>query len=383
VPRSGWLCRVGPYEAHPATEAGMGTRVHLSPRCYALYILLKYRRPVRRRKALRTLGLLLASLIVLGLTIWSTAALYIDFPVVKLRVPLIALYVLAIAVAWIASRRFSFALATAAVGFVVVLVWWLSLKPSQDGDWQPDDQNTAWATVDGDKVTIHDLRNCDYRSEQDYTCSWETRSYNLSNLKHLDLAITWWGSPWIAHPILSFDFGDQGHVAMSIETRDLVGQSYSAIRGFFRQYRLIYIAADERDVIRLRTNYRKGEEVYLFRTTATPEQARGLFRQYLDRINELHRRPEWYNALTNNCTTNIAVSAAASRDQSPHWDWRMLLNGKGDEMMYERGQLVTDGLSLPELKARAHINDAARVANDDPNFSTIIREGRPGFGGGQ
>jgi hypothetical protein len=329
--------------------------------------------------ALRTLGLLLASVVALVLAIWAIAALHFDFPVARLRFPLICIYLLAIVGAWFASRRFSVGLLTAAAGFLVVLVWWLSLKPAQFANWQADNQNTAWAEVNGDQVILHNVRNCDYRTEQEYTCSWETRSYNPSNLKHLDIAITWWGSPWIAHPILSFDFGDQGHVAMSIETRDLVGQSYSAIRGFYRQYALIYIAADERDVIRLRTNYRKDEEVYLFRTTATPEQARGLFLQYLDRFNELHQRPEWYNALTNNCTTNIAVSAAASRDQRPHWDWRMLLNGKGDEMMYEKGQLVIDGLPLPELKARAHINQAARAANSDPNFSARIREGRPGF----
>jgi hypothetical protein len=90
------------------------------------------------------------------------------------------------------------------------------------------------------------------------------------NLSGADILITWWGSPWIAHPIVSFDFGDQGHVVMSIETRDVIGQGYSAIRGFFHQYALTYIASDERDVIRLRTNYRKNEEVYLFRTTAAP-----------------------------------------------------------------------------------------------------------------
>ena len=207
---------------------------------------------MKRGKALPTLGL--ASLIVLALMLWAAAALYFDFPVAKLRLPLIALYLLAIVVVWIASRRYSSALITAAVGFVVILVWWLSLQPSQSGDWQADNQNTGWAEVNGDQVIIHDFRNCAYTTEEDYTCAWETRSYNLSKRKHLDIAITWWGSPWIAHPILSFDFGDQGHVAMSIETRDLAGQSYSAIRGFFRQYRLIYIAADERDVIRLRTN---------------------------------------------------------------------------------------------------------------------------------
>ncbi len=331
-------------------------------------------------RAFRTVGLIVASIIVFLLATWAVAAVYFDLRVAGLRIPLILAYLLLIALVWLLSGRFTAALIAAALGFVVILVWWVRLTPSESGNWQPDNEKMAWADVDGDRVTIHNFRNCNYRTEQDYTCSWETRSYDLSHLKHLDIAITWWGSPWIAHPILSFDFGDEGHVAMSIETRDLVGQSYSAVRGFFKQYALTYIAADERDVIRLRTNYRKDEEVYLFRTTATPEQARGLFIQYIDRINDLHRRPEWYNALTNNCTTNIAVSAAASQDRHPKWDWRMLLNGRGDEMMYERGQLITDGLGLPELKARAHINDAARAANDDPNFSTRIRENRPGFG---
>ena len=331
-------------------------------------------------RAFRTVSFTLATAIIVLLMIWGIAALYFDVRVAPLRFPLIAAYLLFIAIAWRLSGRFSGAVTAAALGFLVILLWWLRLMPSESGNWQPDNEKMAWADVNGDRVTIHNFRNCDYRTEQDYTCSWETRTYDLSHLKHLDIAITWWGSPWIAHPILSFDFGDEGHVAMSIETRDVVGQSYSAVRGFFKQYALTYIAADERDVIRLRTNYRKDEEVYLFRTTAGAEQTRGLFLQYIDRINQLHQRPEWYNALTNNCTTNITVSAAASQDRRPHWDWRMLLNGKGDEMMYERGHLVTDGLGLPELKARAHINDVARSANDDPNFSERIRQGRPGFG---
>ena len=328
---------------------------------------------------LRKLGLTLATVVVLLVSLWAAAALFFDFPLPVLRIPLALAYLLAVASSFIFFNRFLAGLLAATVLFVFVAAWWLTLKPSNHRQWQPDDRENAWADVNGERVTIHGVRNCIYQTEQDYACSWDTRAYDLSKLRALDIAITWWGSPWIAHPILSFDFGDEGHVAMSIETRDVVGQSYSAIRGFFRQYALIYIAADERDVIRLRTNYRKDEEVYLFRTTATPEQARLLFLQYIDRINQLHQRPEWYNALTNNCTTNIAVSAAASRDRKPNWDWRILLNGKADDMMYEKGQLVTDGLPLPELKERAHINAVARAAGDDPNFSNLIRKGRPGF----
>ena len=331
------------------------------------------------RKWLRGIAIGIALLIVLLLTTWAAAALYFDFTVPWLRVPLAIVYSLCVLAALVLRRRHGTGLAIGVAGFGLVLLWWLSLKPSQNRNWQPDDARTAWADVNGDEVTIHDVRNCDYRTETDYTCSWETRHYNLSNLQHLDIFITYWGSPWIAHPILSFDFGEQGHQPMSIETRDVVGQSYSAIRGFFRQYELIYLASDERDVIRLRTNFRKDEEVHLLRTTAPPERARELFLQYLDRINELHQQPEWYNALTNNCTTNIAVSSAVAQDRRVSWNWRILLNGKGDEMMYNRGQLVTDGLPLAELMERAHINAAARAADDSPDFSKLIRVGRPGF----
>ena len=166
---------------------------------------------------------------------------------------------------------------------------------------------------------------------------------------------------------------------MSIETRDVIGQSYSAIRGFFRQYELTYLASDERDVIRLRTNYRKHEEVYIFRTTVKPALAQKIFLDYLQRANELHAQPEWYNAITNNCTTNIAVSAAEAQDVSTRWDWRILLNGKMDEMMYEHHTLVTGGLPLPALKEQAHINAAAQAAGDSPDFSQLIRKGRVGF----
>ncbi len=269
-------------------------------------------------------------------------------------------------------------IAVGLVGFGVVLIWWLSLTPSNDRNWQPDVAQTPWAEIEGDRVTVHNLRNCDYRTETDYTCAWETREFDLSQLRGVDIFITWWGSPWIAHPILSFDFGDGKHLPISIETRDVVGQSYSAIRGFFRQYELAYVVSDERDVIRLRTNYRKGEDVYLFHSTATPEQARGLLLQYLGEVNRIHQRPEWYNALTNNCTTNIAEFSADSRKKRVKWDWRILLNGKGDEMMYEHGQLAAD-LPLAELKQRAYINPAAQAANDAPDFSARIRAGRPGF----
>jgi hypothetical protein len=328
---------------------------------------------------LRRIGLALLTVIALGLTAWATAAIHFDSPLGSMRTAGAVLYLVVVLAGMVVLRRHGLGLLIAVVGFVFVALWWFSLKPSNHRDWQPDNTETAYADINGDQITIHNFRNCDYRTEKDYTCNWETRSYDLANLRQADIFITWWGSPWIAHPIASFDFDNQGHVAMSIETRDEVGQDYSAIRGFFRQYTLTYIASDERDVIRLRTNYRKDEEVYLFRTTVPPALARKIFLDYLQRANELHAHPEWYNAVTNNCTTNIAVSAAEAQEIHTRLDWRILLNGKMDEMMYEHHTLVTDGLSLSALREQAHINPAARAAGNSPDFSQLIREGRVGF----
>jgi hypothetical protein len=181
----------------------------------------------------------------------------------------------------------------------------------------------------------------------------------------------------MAHPIASFQFADAPPICFSIETRKEVGEKYSAIGGFFRQYELIYVAAEESDVIRLRTNVRTGEEVYLYRLTISPEKARQRFMDYLATLNQLRDKPRWYNAATTNCTTSIRSQHDAS--QRAPWDWRMLVNGKGDEMMYERGAFVTGGLPFPAFRAAARINDAARQAGSGADFSRLIREGRPGF----
>ena len=313
------------------------------------------------------------------LTAWAAAALYFDFQVASLQLPLAVLYLVLMLGGFFCLRHRAIRVLILFAGFVVVAFWWFSIKPTNHRNWQPDNAHTASADIDGDHITIHNFRNCSYVTELDYTCQWETRSFDLANLTGADIFITWWGPTLIAHPITSFDFGPQGHVPVSIETRDVVGQSYSAVRGFFRQYELAYIVSDERDVVRLRTNFRKDEEVYIFRTAVRPEFARKIFLAYLQRVNELHNNPEWYNALTNNCTTNIDVSASEARDRKTVWDWRVLLNGKMDEMMYEHGTLVTGGLPLPELKAQAHINAAAKAADDSPDWSQLIRVGRVGF----
>ncbi len=328
----------------------------------------------RTQRFLRGVFRLVGWMVLFLLAGWAGAALYFDLPSPSLRTPLAVAFALAMLLAFFLLKpRWRAAVAFIA-GFLLVLCWWFTLKPSNTRAWQPDVAQTAWAEIRGDEITLHNVRNCEYATETNYTPRWETRTVRVSKITGIDIALTYWGSPWMAHPIVSFQFSDAPPVAMSIETRKEIGESYSAVRGFFRQFELTYIVADERDVIRLRTNYRQGEEVFLYRTKATPEQARARFLEYVAKINELHARPVWYNALTANCTTSIRTQRAA--DERAPFDWRMILNGKSDEMAYERGALAGT-LPFAELKSRSKINARAQVADKSPQFSQAIREGLP------
>jgi Domain of unknown function (DUF4105) len=325
------------------------------------------------------LGLALVWLVVAVLSLWAMAALYIDVRLSLLRIPLTILYAVVLVVI-LARYKLHLRSALLCFGcFCLVLAWWLSLKPTNIGNWQPDVDRPAWVEVDGDRMIIHNLRNCDYHTETDYSNCWSDRAVNLSDLRGADLFFTTWGVRWIGHPIVSFQFGDNQHVAFSIEARYKGDQAYSAILGFFRQYELIFVVADERDVIRLRTNFRKDEEVFLYRTTLGPEPARAIFLTYVDYLNQLKDHPEWYNALTRNCTTTLDKQISSEVAKPQPWNYQFLVNGTLDELLYDRGRLVTDGLSYPQLKTRAHINADAKAADNSPDFSALIRANRPGF----
>lgn len=272
-------------------------------------------------------------------------------------------------------RPFWRGLAVWGVGFIAVFIWWNSLRPSNDRQWQPDVTKLAWADVQGDRLTFHNVRNFDYRSETDFTPHYEDRVYDLSKLRGFDLFMSYWGSPAIAHTILSWDFEGSLPLAISIETRKSKGQEYSSVRGFFRHYEIIYVAADERDLLRLRTNYR-GEQVYLYRLKVTPEQARAMLMDYVATMNALVNTPEFYNALLDNCTTSIRRHVKHVDANAPRVDWRLLANGYADQMLYERGNIDTR-LPFAELRERSHINTRAKTLDQDPGFSQGIREDLP------
>jgi hypothetical protein len=324
---------------------------------------------------LRPFGRLLWWTLALAGVAWGSAALGFDSPLARpLTVLLAAAYALASLALLFAVRPRRRGIAAAGVLFAALLGWWLSLPPSNARDWQASVARPPSATLRGDQLTVHNLRNFDYRSETEYTPRWETRHYDLSRLRGLDLHVIYWGSPSIAHTILSWQFDDGQRLAASIETRPETGESYSAVRGFFRQYELYYVLADERDVIGLRTNHRH-EDVYLYRLRTPPAHARALLLDYLETVNRLAEKPAWYNAFSHNCTTTIRLHANHIGGGLP-LDWRWLANGYLDELLYETG-VVNRSMPFATLKSLSHINPRANTLPLDDNFSDAIRRGLP------
>ena len=268
-----------------------------------------------------------------------------------------------------------------AIGAYAVLclglaVLWSSLEPTNDRDWQTDLAVLAYATVDGDKVTVHNIRNFDYRSETDYTPAYYDKTFDLRELRSLDFVTSYWMGPAIAHVFVSFGFTGDDYLAISVEVRKPKGEGYSTTKGAFRQYELVYVVADERDVIRLRTNYRRDppEDVYIYRSRAPIEAERRLFLEYMRRLDALRTQPEFYNTLTTNCTTSIWINSHVDPASVP-MSWKILVSGYAPEYLYEQGSLETAGLSFPELRERAHVNARAQAADKAADFARRIREG--------
>jgi len=311
----------------------------------------------------------------LAVTAWWCLALRFRLPgPAALATTIAVAYALAVVAVLLWLRPFGRAVLLVLVSFGVLAFWWSTIRPSNQRDWAPEYAHIPYGEVEGNRLVLHNVRVFDYRSETDFTPRWEDRTYDLSRLRELDLFMSYWGSPWIAHTILSWVFEDGPPLAISIETRRTRSQQYSALRGFFREYEICYVAADERDVIGLRTNYR-GEQVYLYRLRTPPERARAILMDYLASMNALAKQPAWYNACTDNCTTSIRTHVKHVGAASP-LDWRIFANGYADQMLYERGTVDTR-IPFEELRAQCLIVPKAQAAGDGPGFSAHIREGVP------
>jgi hypothetical protein len=326
---------------------------------------------------MRILLYILLGLAVLMMTAWGAGAIYYS-PLVgeNLRAMLAGGFILATALAFILLRNRRRTLVGFLVVFAILVALFLRIPASNDRDWQPEVGVTPYATITEDLVTIHGVRNFDYRTESDYTPRWETRTYDLNKLDSVDIVAVYWAGKAIAHIMLSFGFQGKDYLAVSIETRKEKGESYSTLAGFFRQYELYYVVADERDVVRVRTTYRQPQEdVYIYRIKGRHENLRRVFLDYLKSINELRERPTYYNTLTTNCTTSILFHARVN-PESPPMSWKILLSGYVPDYLYELGRLDTTR-PFAELEKASHVNARAHGADKAATFSQLIRERLP------
>jgi hypothetical protein len=250
---------------------------------------------------------------------------------------------------------------------------WVLKHPSNHRDWSSDQAILPWAEIDGPRVTLHNIRFCTYRTAQDYDVAHYDRAFDLTTLRSVDYIVepfARWRGP--AHTFVSFGFDGPEYVAVSIEIRKVRGQSFSAWRGLFRAYEIMYVFGDERDLIKLRTNYRR-DQVYLYPLRARPEGARQLFLDMIGKANRLRSRPEFYNTLTNNCTIGLMRHINGVIKRNVPFSFRLLLPGYSDRLAYELGWIATE-LPFEEARRRHHINERALRYANDPAFSRRIRD---------
>ena len=327
--------------------------------------------------ASRFLGWLIAGIWFLFrvlLIAWATLAIYYsNLPWAWLRLGLaMAFAAFAIWALWLSrQRRMSVAFIALYLG---VVAWWISIPPSHDREWRPEVAVMPRAVIDGDRVRITGVRNFDYRTQNDFTVRYEEREVSLSHLTSVDFFVSYWSEGLVGHTFLSFIFDNAPPLSISIETRPEVGEGFNPIASLFKQFELIYVVGDERDIVGVRTNHRL-ETVYLYRLNASPDKARELLLVYLERINELADRPEFYHLLSNSCTINIIryLNAAGRKGR---FDIRHLFNGLIDSYLYHSGRVDTT-LPFDELRRRSLINEAAQAAGDGPDFSQRIRASVP------
>jgi hypothetical protein len=321
-------------------------------------------------------ALLLATLLLGISAAWGALALWYHAPGRRLKIGIVGLWTAfgigVIVALW--QGRAGLAFLSFAVALGILSVWWRRIAPTNDRQWADDVAKITSGAIDGNRVTLRNVRNFDWRSNEDYTQRWETRVYDLDRLNSVDMIISYWDGWAIAHMLISFGFDDGQHLAFSVEVRRQKNLTYSEIGGFFKRDGLSIIAADERDVIRVRTNIRR-EDDYLYRIRMPLSAMRSLFLGYIEQADALLDTPRFYNTITVNCTTLVYHMMKRIVGYLP-WSYRLLLTGYLPAYVYRVGGL-DQRFTLEDLRAMGRITDRARQSDRSDTFSQDIRRGIP------
>ncbi len=321
----------------------------------------------------RILGRGLHLLLAAGIVAWTALALYF-----QVGAPLSFVFYALLAVASLAMLWFAFkgrwgrvwGAMAALVGLVGI--WWATIEPRDDRTWRSEVAHGVTADLDGSQATLRNVRNFDWITEEEANERWETRVVDLDAITSIDMFLSVWDSPEIAHTLVSFGFADGQRIVFSGEIRKEKGEDFSSAGGFFRQFELVMIAADERDIVRLRTDVRE-EEVSVYPITLDAPRRRALFLSFVDLGNDLARQPRWYNTLTANCTT-VPYKLVARISDEVVLDPRVLLSGRLPGYLHELGVLRPD-MTEAAIRERARLGKLGPATPDGAEFSRRIRLG--------
>ncbi len=321
----------------------------------------------------------LIGIIVIVMSVWAVLAIYFaKSPALFLRLTAVGIFIFANLAFFLNVKRRWIFLSAFAGTFILVLVWWSLIPASNDRNWSPPMSVLSHATISNNFVTVYNIRNFDYKTATEYTPRYYDKTFDLNKLKKLYFIVSYWGtSKAVAHTFLSFEFEDDECLAISIELRREKGETYDPVKGLFKMYEIMYVIADERDVIRLRTNY-TGEHVYLYPLKTPLEESRKLLLDMLSEANKLNDEPEFYNTITRNCTVSLIRHFANVSKSKVNFYIEYLLNGFLDWRLYENGVIDTK-LPPKEAKQAYFISDIAKKYDDDSDFSKEIRSHLPEF----
>jgi Domain of unknown function (DUF4105) len=315
------------------------------------------------------------AIITLALYLWSIASLSFILPWAWLQIPGAIIFALACpaALIFIKPRRRTFLIITGLV--LVITIWQQAIPPSNDRDWKPSVARLPKIAVVGNEIRISNIRNFDYRSETDFTPRYYDKNYKLNELTSLDYILSYWDdNKAIAHTMFSFGFKNGDYLVVSVETRLSKNDKQSFLSGIFNQYELIYILADERDVLRLRTNFRK-EQVYVYRVKSDHILLQKVFVEIIKHATDLQRQPRFYNTLKHNCLTTLLADLRRAQGRQYYLDYRFILNGYSDELLFDKDVLITGGFPFQQFKQHRHINQY--VENDPDAAKDYSKKIRP------
>ncbi len=328
-----------------------------------------------KRKAAGIAGKLLFRATCVVLWLWCIGAIcYSHLDGMALRAGLCALFALAFPVAWfLAKNRTLVAISFFVVAVVIVGLWQLK-KPSNERLWSPDMALLPYGEFEGDLVHLYNIRHCTYQTTEKFTVKYSDRTFNLDELRTAYFMVEPIGKTFdgLAHTLVTFGFENNQYVAISVELRREQDEHFNPIAGMYKEYELMYVIGDERDLIKLRTNFRK-DVVYLYPITAPLEILRTLFVDMIERTNLLHDRPEFYHTFLSSCTTNIVDHVNRMVPGQVPFSYKILLPGYSGRLAYDLDLIETD-IPFQELQQRYRIDQRARAIGDDPRFSILIRK---------